>query len=629
MSDYILLLIPAGGDIPPAELELYPAGDPRTDFQRGESEGPYVCGDAAYGGKLLGGKAGRVEAVRAFYCNDYDPLRITAVPEEDGVRIDFPDGGMIFRDLFGYVRFTLALQEKDGGGTQTLHTAWVPIYVSRTDQSARQACASMARMADYVFEHCAPFWQEEQVPDEALDRTPSMALGGLKAFGRQSLESQIQLLEDLIRTYERTLPFFRTAAKYRVRPEKQWINFERATHLSADTVHSILRQPCHLMPSGQGGVRIPDREGRYIPAKVVAAAGKVNCDIYENRYVVGFLRYLMDWLAGMSEELEKRLEALPDVGEKAGDRQNSACFLLGSTPQRLREDERRLKDIGGRIFQIYAAYHQLLPNVKTDQVRGVPRPTAIFRTVHHYRGIYELACQWFQFGAYDFRREDILLPFVEGHKLYEYYVLIRMLHRLTQEKGLEVSARKMARWDDGGRLTVSGEGRPNVFSLRKEDWSVTVFYEPRIYGYDFGENLPELELFCISSYGFDGERKDARGRHYYKPDYVVKLQDGDAPAGYVILDAKFSDWFVTQHYHMPKLVFKYRCGLALVHPKRDTLLGLALLYGKPGRDERRTVLEICDQAGDDPAQWPFVRLIVLRPDNEEDHDKALSAALPF
>lgn len=612
---------------PTVELKLYPEDDPLIRFQRETPEQTYVCSEMNYVVTLCGAQAHGVEAIE-FYCNDFKlggkikPPENKESHEQPEFPIKLPRDGKIFHGLIGNARITLVLQMKNGGEQQTLYTPWVPIYVNENDLEALQACTYIAQMADYIFDNCGTFWPETQAPDPRLDVRRSMVLGGLKPNGQQDLETQIPLLEDLIRVYERSLPFFRTASKSRVRPEKQWVDFERATYLSADTIRG-LSQPSRLMPCSRNGIQIPGREGRYIPAKVVAPAGKVDYDIYENRYVVGFLRHLMDWLAVMSAEIDMRLQngRKPPRGKL-----NSADYLKGSKSRRLQEDRRRLKDIQGRIFGLYTTYHRLMPTVAVDKVSGPPRPTAIFRSVHHYRGIYELACQWFQFGVYDFKREDFLAPFMEGHKLYEFYVLIRLLNYLTQEAGMELTERRTVRWSGKGEPKDPIDGRQNVFSLRKGDRKATFFYEPWIYGYGSQDNLPELGLFCISSFGFDGKQKR---RHYYKPDYVVKLQDGDAPAGYIILDAKFSDLYVTQRFHMPELVFKYRCGLAPAEPERDKLLGLALLYGKPGGEVKKTVCEICDQAGPDPSRWPFVRLIALGPDNEPDHETALAAAVPL
>lgn len=639
MSDYTLCLIPlpyGSCSPPPAELEL----DGGSHMQAGLLAGPCVYNDFHYTGELRMAKdlpANQIDKIKKFYCNG-KPVKINGQQYDESshiFRFRFSSknsyGDQLFRDPFGYVSFTVELQEKATGKSQILYTAHIPVYVNERDEASRRICSSMAQMADFIFNNCEPFWQEEQLPAENLDQTPSLVPSGLKPSARQSLEAHIQLLENIVQTYEKVLPFFRTDSRYRIRPEKQWVNFERASRLGSDTFHGILQQPHHLMPTGQGGIRVPGLDGAYLPGKVIAAAGQIDPDIYENQYVVGFLRYLLDRLAGISEALQKRLKqvAPPDESKPMSGYVNSVYFIHGSMPQRLREDGIRLQAIKRKIFGLYTAYHQLLPTIPVQaQGSNTPRPTAIFRSVHHYREIYELACQWFRFGVYDFRQEDMLLPFVEGHKLYEYYALIKLLCCLrSRDFVLDAAATFQRPWEETNSV------RSDLFRFHQGGLKLTVFYGPQIYGRGAPENLPELELYRNNSINYRGGKTSGCDL-FYAPDYVIKAQKGNGPANYVILDAKFSDLNTAQDFRMPELAYKYLLSLSASHPERgDRILGLCLLYGKPSfqekqdmRDLDQPVINGYDLAGELDVR-PFIRLVALRPENEAVHDAALSSAV--
>lgn len=624
MSQYKLRLSPhsfKGRTPPAAELVLEPGYSIRTSF---EGTGQHVYNNFSYTVELLGPGAEKLD-VGAFYCNDFEIRCNNEKSVTKGRRVILTNGLRIFVDNFGYVRFTLVFRE--GQEPQTLYSALIPVYADARDRENSQIFNSMSQMADYVIDNCEPYGWEDQLPAEGVDKTPSLVRGGLKLSVKQSLEALAQLLERIVRVYQQALPFFRTGSKYRVRPEKQWVSQERAVCLGADAVHSILQRPCHLRPVRRGGMQLPGREERYIPSRVVAPAGKMDYDIYENQYVVGFLRYLLDKLDNMSRHLDTLLKPECTAENKPlSGYVDTSCFIHGSTPQRLRVLARQLADIRREISELYVAYHHLLPAVPV-QVRDAPLPTAIFRSVHHYQGIYELACQWFHFGVYDFRREDMVLSFIEGHTLYEYYVLIKLLRRLEDEGFQLIQKKCHARPPMKDVPPEPKPVRPNRFAFRRGSLAAWVFYEPWIFGLEPGTVKPEknLGLFCSTSYTANGIRSNG-SHHLYHPDYVVKLQKADAPANYVILDAKLSSRSITQKNYMPGLIYKYLFALSPIRPE-DKIVGLSLLYGKPLAGGEKSVTEICDQTGDHPELYRFVRLVALYPDNEAEHTDVLSKAM--
>lgn len=539
---------------------------------------------------------------------------------------DEPNARILNDHPWGRVWFTVKLWD----GT-ALYSRLVPVYVNPNDRQSRVIGRSLSGMACYVLERCEAYWGAGRLPGTG-EELPSLAPSGIRPCGQRGLSAQIHLAEDIVRAYERVLPSFRTGCEYRVRSEKQWVSFERAAHLTGDTFHSILQRPYNLRPS-RGGVRLPDREGRercYTPGKVIAAAGQVDYDIYENQYVVGFLRYLADELARMLEALDRLMgSAAPGTERAVGD----TVYVDGSRFLRefmFRLARKRLETARVRVFRLHAAYRRLLP-VSAVRMRE-PRPTAIFRSVHHYREIYELACRWFRFGVYDFRREDMFLPFVAGHRLYEYYVLMKLLDHV-EEQGFALRGRKAYYWTRRGlgeytRVEDPPGKLPTVFFFQREDAELAVFCEPHIFEqfgeYNAQQTPPELKLFRTSPPGRDR-------REPWKPDYVVKVQKTGGPASYLVLDAKFSIYDTAAGKKLPQACGKYLSGMHQSQ-RGDQILGLCLLCGKPAFDEAGGVdpLDLTDPVRYN-RQWNgfYTRVAALRPENEEVHGQILSAALPL
>lgn len=95
---------------------------------------------------------------------------------------------------------------------------------------------------------------------------------------------------------------------------------------------------------------------------------------------------------------------------------------------------------------------------------GVPSPSEILISVRPYRLIYEQMIRWFQYGVYDFRYEDFLLPMLQSNKLYELYVLLKIYNYIIN-KGYHLQK------SDLYRYKASEEYYPNsaAFSNMKSD----------------------------------------------------------------------------------------------------------------------------------------------------------------
>ena len=608
MDDYILHLSPQpfhDRTAPPAELPLSSQRD------AGGGNGQRVFSDFAYQGTLSWSDSPPVTRVTAFQLNKMDvPLAGCRQDGENALTLQFDDR-QIFNDTFGCAAFTVSAELADGR-VLTLQSEFIPIYVNTADQHSDRTLSSLREMAQFIQGNCAPFWPEDRFP--ALgEELPSQVQNVLRLDRPQTMTALIQLLGRIVRGYQDSLPCFRTGAKYRVRPERQWVDFERAASLNSATFHSILQRPCYLARTDPDGIRLPGREGAYTPAKVVANAGQVDYNIYENRYILGFLRYLLGKTVVMARSLDEQRRAAQAPAEAEDGYVNSMPLLTTSAGARIQANREALEDARRRLSTLYAAYRQVLP-VTPDKVRdgGAPRGTPIFRSVHYYHSLYALACQWFRFGVYDFQREGMVLPFIAGHKLYEYYVLLKLLCHL-QGQGFRFTGAEAVRWE---REVPAGQ--PNLFSFRREEQALTVYYESRIYPGAPPAGLPDVGL----------RRTDTSTQYPYKPDYVLKLQTGGRPAEYVILDAKFASQYTAQHRRMLSLISKYLCSLEPARPG-ERILGLCLPYGKPdGQDHSHSpVTRLFDCGWENAEYWPFVRLAALRTDNEAVHEAALAEAL--
>ena len=130
-------------------------------------------------------------------------------------------------------------------------------------------------------------------------------------------------------------------------------------------------------------------------------------------------------------------------------------------------------------------------------------------SVRPYRLIYDQIVRWFQFGIYDFSREDFILPMLQSNKLYEYYVLLKLFEYI-QTKGYQIQSKDLYKYkyQNSALFNTVNLGKiksNNTFVFWRDDTSIelTLYYEPVIYSgisKNVGENA--LSLFRNISFSY-------------------------------------------------------------------------------------------------------------------------------
>lgn len=144
--------------------------------------------------------------------------------------------------------------------------------------------------------------------------------------------------------------------------------------------------------------------------------------------------------------------------------------------------------------------------------------------------------EWFMYGSYNFERENILLPLLRSHKIYEMYALIQLLDFISQENYVLESSMHYRYSNLGDKAYVQDVSAiPNTFNFTNKlsKKHITLYYEPAIQGRShIGEN--DITLYRNNSVSL----KATRTARPYRPDYIMKIQNENEKI-YFILDAKF------------------------------------------------------------------------------------------
>ena len=567
MGEYRLKLISGYKYSDDTELELFEKAKLPSNIEYDICKDRHIFGDRPYFAELIGDDVGLVDSI-TFLVNGF-PVgqRI-----RDG-HIQFTDPrfprSTIFVDNFGYVQIRIFFSVN--GEEKELFTKYVSVLVKKGIISE-----SVQRMASFVYEHHEPFLRG--------NRMSSRSARGLKEDAPQILDSKVKTLFRIVEAYEVNSRFFKTNSKYKVRLEGELVDFEKAQYFDYQTIENIVQRPAALVPTmHRGGIQI--RKTTYMPTKVFSKTSTINYDIYENQVIVSFLASLQAEIDALSREIEHRIDRIPSKNEIVNGYFASACFIYEVTKRQLAECLCKLKEAREKLENLYVLYQNLL-NVTVMPITRVPRPSAGLLSVQHYRAIYDTIVEWFRYGIYDFAKEDFMLPFIQMHKLYEYYVLTKLCEFFTHA-GFEMERRESYAYK--GQTAVGEVRNFNTFSFRKNEIQATIYYEPIVNGREkkhIGDN--GIGLFRNTTIPFptnldidkclQGDAGATRNGGHYCPDYIIKLQYSDH-AEYIILDAKFTDQDHAKGIYLPNLAYKYIFSLSTVN-EEDRVLGLCVVNGK-------------------------------------------------
>lgn len=537
----------------------------------------------------------------SFFVND---MEIESAQEENNV-ISFGTNRRIFTHNYGFVQITLNIK-LENQSTMVLYSKFIPILVVNVRNNR-----SVERMVEYIYTHREQFL--------LCGSQPSMQNHGLKAEGKKDLESQIQIIRDIIQVYNETIGYFRLNARFRLSPIGRVDHYEKVKSISSRTINCIMMHPEQLMrTSVSTGIRI--HRQNFIPNKTLVEENAVDYDIYENQIVVGFLRSLYVMVGSLTDEITKRIKQFPDKQEIEKGYFLSAAFAYSTTKRRLEKNKTQLNLLRENIEELYIQYREIL-SVSEQEVFAPPQPSAVLISVRAYRLIYEQIIRWFQFGMYDFSGEDFILPMLRSDKIYEYYILLK-LYNYIMSKGFSLQEAISYSYKNPGfhlsHTNPFGLKTLNTFQFKNVNASIelTLYYEPIIYNgksNNVGEN--KVELFRNMSYSFrDGEYKGFNTGSYYCPDYVIKVQRA-GHCQYIILDAKFSKRNTTKENYLCKLLYRYIISISAID-QEDSLLGLVIVNGKSDGTED-VVEDIYNRVPDHREILPFAKILTLTETQDE------------
>lgn len=604
MDQIVLRLLPRNEE--PQELVLKEQCSESSILDAANSYSSYVFRDFCYSAQIISEYTIKNPAL---LLNGYE-LEIN-YNDQNGL-ITFHDPQFderIFAECYGFAQMTL-LFDDNNGNRYFLESEYIQIMVRRGDHNE-----SVRRMTEYVYSHNMGFFNN----DKAISRD----IAGLRDSARNTLESHILLLEKIAVTYEENHRYFKANSRFTTVPKERVDRFDHLQHITGNTIQHIVQHPEELHSSGSSvGIRLGN--SRYLPYKTLVTSNETSFDIYENRVILGFLRYLLHEVERMQEELKSTLSKVPQKIKETGDYVTSSYFIYANTIEMIKVLLNKIDYLQERLTSLFISYSEILP-VKAEIVSHMPKFTPVFKSVPQYHEIYECAAAWFTKGVLSMHEEHFMLSFVRISTLYEYYVLAKLINYFA-DSGFDLLSSDKINYPSPGMYFENTKGN-NTFVLDNGSCKVTVYYQPVIYNTN-REAQTSIGLYRNTSISFPKRNEQSGLGRYYTPDYIIKYEYPDHEgAEYLIADAKFSSLETIKTREVAELAYKYLFSVAPLSAT-DKIIGLCIFGGQSFEPED-SYTNIYDFELEVPIE-PVATIVTLTENSEDNiyqHNALLSSTV--
>ena len=430
--------------------------------------------------------------------------------------------------LFGGAKFTVIFSFKDGS-EKVFFSNSLGVAIKEEDMELQ---TSVEEMLNVILEK-----EHNLMHDKGYIQGAKRSRANLNP----KINLEINLIENLIHTYSINLPYFMRDLKCRMDEVAKINDFEKLKNINSKTLHYIVAHPEQLQQVNYNtGICLNGMNVQ--PRKTLVSMGKEEYDIYENRIILGFLKYILLYLYNRYSYIIKLLANKDSI---SFDNTLMEGYILSENiikkyaKRELESFASQLNEKIHNLDMLYMQYKRVFPCGEA-KISGKPSSTAIFQNVNHYRNIFVLISRWFDLGEYNLSTERQILNFVTADQIYEYFCLLNIIEGLIELGYKEDVVRRTVYQYNVKREYYKRPNDDNTFYFKKENDTVTFYIQPVLYS-NFNTKSNGISLFRTDS-GF------------WMPDFILKHVDKNGIASYAILDAK---WRKRRNVEFEKMVFKY------------------------------------------------------------------------
>ncbi|WP_411680027.1 DUF2357 domain-containing protein [Clostridium thailandense] len=498
-------------------------------------------------------------------------------------------GDRIFLNYFGYVSITVFIQTVNGS---------YEFYSSYLDVAVRDNISSdiIRKMIEYIAENSQKylFKKDDKVKD----------LANVIKSKNRNVHTEISMLENIIFEYENNFKYFKTGTKYKIKNNYIVDDFEKLKEIKNETIQYIISNPQELIEV-QYNTGIIYNKFNLQPKKTIISKNELCYDIYENKIILGFLRYVYDLLIYKIKYVENHENSYEKKHIELGyiSLSNEIYVKLNES---LNKYKIKIYNIKKKVQELYFMYKQIF-KCESIIVNNTPKPSSIFMEIQYYRKIYKVIKDWFQSGNYNFENERMILTFSEVSQIYEYYVLFKINNYITEN---EYCLKQLEKFEYNLKNSKYVNTKfENTFIFKKGKRNVTVYYQPVI---SVGLPFNNIGLFRNNDISFEGEKSD-----YYTPDYVIKLTE-DGISEYIILDAKWSTLETAKRYRFKEIVYKYIFSISTIN-NNDKISKIWIINGQEYENRKEYIYNFYNSKfkSRNDELTPSAKILTINPNVDE------------
>lgn len=441
-----------------------------------------------------------------------------------------------FSSIFGYAQICIEFIY-NSNDEESFFSEYIEVAI---DKNNSEAIDSIKEMINYIYNN------NYKLLNMSNSNRVSLISTGIKQSDFKEIDTELNLLKEIIVIYNREFRYFKTNLRYKYEHEYKVDDFNKLTKIDTETIKFIVTNPQYLKPVNYktgityGGVR-------YQPVKTLISSKKVNENIYENKVVIGFLKYLL-------KEINKKIRKIEGMIQQNNFNTNlneviDENYILSSDIVNnysriiVRKYLEQLQNYEKLLEEIYYKYKKVI-NCEELEIIKLPRMSEVFRKVEHYRNIYFYIDRWFNYGNYDITQNSIVLSFLTADQVYEYYSLLNIIDVISMIGFVEVTElREEYKYKTYGKFYKNTKFT-NTFYFKRNNQVLTLYYQPVIYSYN-SSTRNGITLFRVD-----------RTKNYYTPDFLIKVKDADE-VKYGIIDSKWSKQNDIKKYALPKCILSY------------------------------------------------------------------------
>lgn len=395
----------------------------------------------------------------------------------------------------------------------------------------------------------------------------------------RSLNSYIQLLEQITSGYINNYSYLKMQSKHTIKQETKLVSYNKVKKISRNNFNWIIQNTNQLSTTfHKSGIQFEGKN--YLPYQIIIDANQKSVDVYENRVIINFLHTVILNAQQIYQEFNKNVIKEERIISKIhnGNWPNEYYApIITIKSLQISYCKNSLKKLTNSIDKLIIIYNQYkaIFNFSVSKLTTLPKKTSTFCEVKAYSQLFELIIKWFDYGEYCLEKEQLILRIKTLDKLFEYYCLFNIL-KLLSINGFHLSdiPRPAFKYfyTTANNYYQNEQDIANTYKLTRDNTTVTLYYQPVISASQFENNLT-LYRSRIKNSDLD----------YYVPDFILKFSTNDTNY-YAIFDAKFSTRDTIITYSLQEIIRKYSCEISVAN-KNDKLKMVWILQGRTKKNE--------------------------------------------